>query len=80
MKINAVNVVYVKSSDKSSTSNTKNQTVILIFPRYPTYFLICCVFQLKNDDTVPNGPTINRFLETTSGSKLRKCYGNIIIK
>ena len=52
--------------------NTKNQTVILIFPRYPTNLLICCVFHLKNDGTVPNVPTINKFLETTSGSELRE--------
>ena len=60
--------------------NTKNQTVILIFTRYTTYLLICCVFHLKNDDTVPNEPTINKFIEMTSGSELRKWYDNIIIK
>ena len=58
----------------------KNQTVILIFPRYHTYLLICFVFCLKNGDTVPNAPTINKFLETASGSELREWHDNIIIK
>ena len=37
-------------------------------------------FHLKNDDTVPNAPTINNFLETNSGSELREWYDHIIIK
>ena len=65
---------------KIQHQNTKNQTVILIFPRYHTYLLICCVFHLKNDDTVPNSPTINKFFETTSGLELREWYDNIITK
>ena len=65
---------------KFQHQNTKNQTVILIFPRNPTYILICCVFHLKNDDTVPNAPTINNFLETTSGSEMCEWYNNIFIK
>ena len=39
-----------------------------------------CVFHLKNDNTVPNAPKINKFIETTSGSELREWYNNIIIK
>ena len=65
---------------KFQHQNTKNQTVILIFPIYHTYLLICCVFHLKNDDTFPNSPTINKFLEMTSGSELREWYDSMIIK
>ena len=53
---------------KVQHQNTKNQRVILIFPRYCTYPLICCVFYLKNDDTVRNALTICKYLETTHGS------------
>ena len=60
--------------------NTKNKTVILICPRYSTYLLICFVFHFKNDDTMPNAATINKFLETTSCSELRKWFGNIYKK
>ena len=72
--------MYVGSCYKISTSKYENPKVRLIFPRYCTYLLMCCVIYLKNDDTVPNAPTINRFLETTSGSELREWYNNIIIK
>ena len=65
---------------KVQHQNTTNQTVIWIFIRYPTNLLIRYVSNLKNHDTFPNEPTIKTFLETTSGSKLRKCYNNIIIK
>ena len=41
---------------------------------------MCCVFHLKNDDTVPNAMTINKFLEATSGSEMREYYNNVIIK
>ena len=64
---------------KFQHQNTKNQTVILIFPRYHTYLLTCCVFTWKNDNTVPNVPTINRFLETTSGSELCEWYAIMCI-
>ena len=37
-------------------------------------------YTLKINDTVPNEPTINKFIETISDSKLRECYDNIIIK
>ena len=37
-------------------------------------------FSLENDDTVPDEPTINNFLETTSGSELREWYDYIILK
>ena len=53
---------------------------MLIFPRYRTYLLICYVFLCKNDDTVTNALTINKFLETTNGPELRERYYNIIIK
>ena len=46
--------------------NTKNLKVILKFPKYPTYLVIC--FSLQNDDTVPNAATVNKFLETISCS------------
>ena len=52
--------------------NTKNQTVILIFPRYCTYLLIFYVFQLKNDDTVLNESTIGKYHETAPGTEQRK--------
>ena len=68
------------SFTKVQHQKTKNQTVILIFTRYTTYLLICCVFQLKKDDTVPDAPKINKFFETTSGSELRKWFDNIILK
>ena len=55
---------------KVQHQNTKNQTVILILPRYHTYLSICCVFTWKNDDTVPNATTINKFLETNSGPEI----------
>ena len=32
------------------------------------------------DNTVPNTPTINKFLETTSGSEMREWFDNIILK
>ena len=47
MKINAVEFMYIELCYKSSTSKYENKTVILIFPRYPTYLLICCVFSLE---------------------------------
>ena len=59
--------------------NTKNQKVILKFTRYSTYLLICLVFHLKNDDTVPNAATINKFLVTNSCSELREWFDNIIL-
>ena len=37
-------------------------------------------FTWKNDNTVPNAPTIDKFPETTSGSELRESYDNKIIK
>ena len=37
-------------------------------------------FTWKNDDTVPNAPTINKFLETKSGSELSQLFDNIINK
>ena len=49
--------------------NTNNQTVILIFPRYCTYLLICCVFHLKNDDTVIIALKIGKYHETTPGTE-----------
>ena len=48
---------------KVQHQNSKNQTVILIFPINPTYILICCVLHLKNDDTVPNAPKIKKILK-----------------
>ena len=65
---------------KVQHQNTKNQKAILKFPRYRTYLLIYCVFTLKNDDTVLNALTIDRFLENTSGSELSKLFDNITIK
>ena len=49
--------------------NTINQTVILAFPKYQTYLFICCLFRLKNDDTVLNAFTNFKYHETTHGSK-----------
>ena len=54
---------------KVQHQNTKNQTVIIIFPRYRTYLLICCVFHLKNDDTVLNALEIVEYHETTPVSE-----------
>ena len=45
---------------KVEHQNMKNQTVILIFPKYCTYLLICFVFRLKNGDTVLNSLTIGK--------------------
>ena len=63
---------------KVQHQNTKNQTVILIFPRYRTYLLICCVIYLKNDDTVLNALTICKYHVTTHGSEQRKRDNEII--
>ena len=60
--------------------NTKNQTVILKFTRYPTYLLICCCFHKNNHYNVLNAATINKFLKTASCSELRKWFDNIILK
>ena len=57
---------------KVQHQNTKNKTVILIFLRYRTYLLICCIFHLKNDDTVLNVLTIGKYHETTPGTEQRK--------
>ena len=37
-------------------------------------------FSFGKFDSVPNAPTINKFLKMTSVSKLRKWYDNKIIK
>ena len=65
---------------KVQHQNTKNQTVISIFPGYCIYLLICCVFHLKNDDTVLNELTICKYHETTHGSEQREWNDEIIIK
>ena len=65
---------------KVQYQNTKNQTVILILPRYHTYLLICCVFYLKNDDTVLNELTICNYHETTQGSEHHEWNDKIIRK
>ena len=67
MKINAVEFMYEELSYKSSTSKYKKQTVILIFPIYRTYLFMCCVFHLKNDDTLLIALIIGKYHETTPG-------------
>ena len=56
---------------KVQHQNTKNQTVILMFPRYRTYLLIYCVFDLNNYYNVCNALTIGKYLETNRGSEQR---------
>ena len=81
MKINAVHFVFLKSSYNSSTSkNKKTNSNINISKISHLTFDMLCFFHLRNDYTVPKEPTINKFLETTSGSKLCECYDNIVIK
>ena len=63
---------------KVQHQNTKNQTVILIFPGYRTYLLICCVIHLKNDDTVLNTLIIVKYHETTPGSEQRVWNNKIL--
>ena len=72
--------MYEESFYKSSTSKygKSNSNINISKISHLTFDMLC--FHLKNDDTVPNAPTINNFVETTSGSKLRKWYDNIVIK
>ena len=73
--------MYVESCYKSSTSKyEKSNSNINISKISHLPFDILCVFTWKNDDTVPNAPTTNKFIETTSGSELREWYDNITIK
>ena len=79
-KINAVEFVYVELCYKSSTSKYKKpNSNINISKIYHLPFDMLC-FKLKNDNTVSNEPTINKFLEMTSGSGLHEWYDNIRIK
>ena len=80
MKINAIEFMYEESCYKISTSKYKKSNSNMNIYKISTYLLIFFVFRLKNDDTVPNAPTINKFLETTSGSELSEWFDNIIIK
>ena len=80
MKINAVQFVCVKSSYQSLTSKyEKSNSNINISKISHLPFDVLCV-HLKKYDTLPNEPTINKFIETTSDSKLRECYDNIKTK
>ena len=80
MKINVVEFMYVVSCYKSSTSKYKksNSNINISKISHLPFDMLC--FSLENDDTGPNAPKINKFLETNRGSELRKCYDNIIIK
>ena len=68
MKNNTVEFIYENCVTEVQHKNTKNQTVILIFTGYCTYLLVCCVFYLKNDDTVLNALSIYKYHVTTHGS------------
>ena len=66
---------------KVQHQNTKIRTVILIFPRYHTHLLICCVlFTRVYYDNVKNALTIGEYLESNLGSELRARYDEIILK
>ena len=78
MKIDAVEFMYEESCYKRSTSKYKNLTVILVFPRYYTYLLICCVFHLKNYDMVINSLTIRKYNKKTPGSEQQKRNNEIL--
>ena len=80
MKINAVKIVCVESSYKSSASKYEksNSNINISKISHLPFDMFC--FHLKRNDTVPNEPIINKFLETTSASKLRECHDNIIMK
>ena len=81
MKINAVEFMHEELCCKISTSKyEKSNSNINISKILHLPFDMLCVFTWKNDDTVPNVPTINNFLETTSGLELPEWYDNIIIK
>ena len=73
--------MYVELCYKSSTSKyERSKSNIKISKISHLTFDMLCVFHLKNDETVPNAPTINNFLETTSVSELCEWYDNIFIK
>ena len=80
MKINAVEFMYEESCYNSPTSKYKKSNSNINISKISHLPFDIFVFHLKNDDTVPNAPTINKFPETTSGLELRKLYNNIIIK
>ena len=64
---------------KIQHQNTKNKTVILMFPSYRNYLLIS-FFSLTYDDTVCNALKISKYLETNRGSEKRKWNDEIILK
>ena len=67
LKINAVQFVYVESCYKLLTSKYKKSSSNINISNISNLPLdVMCVFTWKHvDDTVPNEPAINRFLETT---------------
>ena len=70
-----------KSCYKSSTSKYKESNININISKIlhlPSDLL--CVFTWKNYDTVPNVPTINKLIETTSGLEPPERCDNIIIK
>ena len=73
--------MYAKLSYKSSTSKHEKSNININISKISHLpFDMLCFFTCKNDDTVPNEPTINKFIEMNSVSKLREYYDNIIIK
>ena len=60
--------MYKESYYKSSTSKYKKSKIHINISNIFHLPLDMLFFYLKNDDTGPNAPTINKFLETTSGS------------
>ena len=72
--------MYVESCCKNSTSKYEKSNSNIDISRIPHLRFNMLCFHLTNDNTVPNAPKTNKFLETTSGSELRKWYDNIIIK
>ena len=68
MKINAVEFLYVESCYNISISKYEKSKGSIKISKLSHLPFDIFSFLIKNDDTVPNAPTINKFLETTSCS------------
>ena len=68
MKINAVEIMYVESCYNISISKYEKSKSNIKFSKISHLPFDMFCFSLKNDDTVPNAATINKFLETISCS------------
>ena len=62
--------MHIESCYKSSTSKYEKSNININISKISHFPFDMFFFHLKNDDTVQNAPTINKFLETASGSEL----------